>query len=265
MSYEQYRPSGFNFLAPVVKNLLIINGLLFFSTLIFKVSFEIDINDYLGLHFYKSELFRPHQFVTYMFMHGSLMHIFLNMLGLWMCGNILESHWGSKRFLIFYMVTGIGAGIIQMLFNVYDLMPYYSFLDHPTAEGLLKLKFINADPEFVNAWLSNPENTQFAEKAINEIQGLYKAIIDIPTVGASGSIFGILLAIGVLFPNMVFLLYFVIPIKAKYLVLIGVVYELYKIIINSPDDNVAHFAHLGGMLFGYILIKYWNKRSNHFY
>src|ERR1035437_6383572 len=114
MSYQQYRPNSFSVLPLVVKNLLIINGLFFLATLVFQSQFNIDLSDTLGLHYPTAVQFRPWQIVSYMFMHGSFMHLFFNMFALWMFGNTLENLWGSKRFLIYYMITGIGAGVIQM-------------------------------------------------------------------------------------------------------------------------------------------------------
>src|SRR5210317_2072428 len=110
---DQFRPTGFRILPPVVKNLLIINGLFFLATM--ALSSRIDLSNYLGLHYPVSPWFKPHQFVTYMFMHGGFGHIFFNMFALWMFGNALENVWGPKRFLIYYMVTGIGAGLLHLL------------------------------------------------------------------------------------------------------------------------------------------------------
>lgn len=265
MSYQQYSPSGFNVLAPVVKNLLIINGILFLATLVLGDRMGIDLTGILGLHYFASEKFMPHQFITYMFMHGGITHILFNMFALWMFGNVLENFWGAKRFLIYYMITGIGAALIHMLFTFYDLMPLQNFISNPSPETLIKINNLNIDPEFINNWLSNPDDTRFAEKAVEEINLILKSRIDIPTVGASGSVFGILLAFGMMFPNTLLYLYFAIPIKAKYVVIGYGLIELYMGIRNDPGDNIAHFAHLGGMLFGFILIRYWKKSSNRFY
>jgi membrane associated rhomboid family serine protease len=124
MSYQQYRPSSFNTLPLVIKNLLIINGLLFLATWVFKNQFGWNLVDTLGLHYFSSELFQPYQFVTYMFMHGGIDHIFFNMFALWMFGNVLENVWGPKRFLIFYMVTGIGAALIYMGYEAFIFIKY---------------------------------------------------------------------------------------------------------------------------------------------
>jgi len=250
MSYQQYRPNSFSLLPVVVKNLLIINGLFFLTTEVVKGQFNIDLSDNLGLHYFTSENFRPWQLVSYMFMHGSIMHIFFNMFALWMFGNTLENLWGSKRFLIYYMVTGIGAGLIQLLVTHFRLMNLYSqispeSLDHILTQGTEILQ----------------EGKNFADPIAGEINGLINSV----TIGASGAVFGILLAFGMLFPNTMLYIYFAIPIKAKWFVVLYGAVELISGIANSANDNVAHFAHLGGMLFGFILIKIWQKRNNHFY
>lgn len=265
MSYQQYRPSGFSVLTPVVKNLLIINGLLFFATIVLGERMNIDLTELLGLHYFASDKFMPHQLISYMFMHGGIAHIFFNMFALWMFGNVLENYWGGKRFLTYYLVTGIGAALIHMLFTMYDIMPLQDFINNPTLEGLLNIRNLDASPEFISQWSNDPDNTAYATQAAKEIQLILQKRIDIPTVGASGSVFGILLAFGMMFPNTLLYLYFAIPIKAKYFVIGYGAIELFMGIRNAPGDNIAHFAHLGGMLFGFLLIKYWNKRSNRFY
>lgn len=281
MSYQQYRPQSFQVLPLVVKNLLIINGLLYLATWIFHEQFHLDLADYLGLHYFSSELFRPYQLVTYMFMHGGLDHVFFNMFALWMFGNVLENFWGSKRFLIFYMATGIGAALI---FLGYQSFEYYrvhaavaDLMVTPSAEGYLAIMknyfggYMSV-PEvemqvqaFANDWAIHPGSAQYLNTAITDINQLLTLQIDTPMVGASGAIFGVLLAFGMLFPNTLLYIYFLVPIKAKYFVIIYGALELYLGIANNPGDNVAHFAHLGGMLFGFILIKYWQKKSNRFY
>ncbi|MCC6253222.1 MAG: rhomboid family intramembrane serine protease [Bacteroidia bacterium] len=234
MSYNSYRPQGFSLLPEVVKNLLIINGIFFLIRIVVLNRFQYDLNDNLGLYFPKSEQFKPYQIVSYMFMHGSFMHILLNMFALWMFGSNIENYWGGKRFLIYYMVTGLGAALTHYVVLYYtDIVP-----------ALEKLQaFYDAGQ-------------------ITDIEGakmsyIYNKIP--PVVGASGAVFGLLLAFGMMFPEQRIYLYFAIPIKAKYFVILYGLFELFSGINNSQADNVAHFAHLGGMLFGFILIKYWNK------
>ncbi|MGB3946704.1 MAG: rhomboid family intramembrane serine protease [Bacteroidia bacterium] len=232
MSYQQYRPNSFSVLPLVVKNLLIINGLFFLATLSFE-TLGWDLSDTLGLHFPLADSFRPYQIITYMFMHGSFMHLFFNMFALWMFGNTLENVWGPKRFLTYYLITGIGAAVCHYAVVYYEMQPALNYinqnaLDYPELEALK--------------------------------QEVYNAPV---VVGASGSVFGILLAFGMMFPNTLLYLYFAIPIKAKWFVVLYGAVELFSGLRGDPSDNVAHFAHLGGMLFGFILIKYW-KRNTHF-
>jgi len=172
--------------------------------------------------------FMPMQLITHMFMHGGIGHIFSNMFGVFMFGSILEKVWGAKRFLFFYMATGFGAVVLHML--VQGFLVYQS-----TGSVNPSMALLEAHPE---AW-----GTYFSS-----------------TVGASGALFGVLIAFGMLFPNTeLYLMFIPIPVKAKYFVSLYVVYELYRGITMSQGDNVAHFAHLGGALFGFLLVKYWNR------
>lgn len=272
--FNQYRPSGFLGLTPVVKNLLIINGLFFLATIsVYKFTRgQTDLNDILGLYFPASDKFSTWQFVSYMFMHGNFGHLFFNMFALWMFGNVLEQVWGAKRFLIYYMITGIGAGLIHLLVMWYSYYEMNSAMDifhanpGPAAfESLISNSFKGIyNPEWLaqisSAWSAHPDNGAFLLQANAAIQNLVQAKLSIPTVGASGAVFGLLLAFGMLFPNSLIYLYFAIPIKAKYFVILYGAIELYFGFANSATDNVAHFAHLGGMIFGFFLIKYWKGR-----
>jgi membrane associated rhomboid family serine protease len=281
MSQQQYRPTSFQVLPLVVKNLLIINILLFLATWVFQEQFDTNLADYLGLHYFSSDLFRPYQLVTYMFMHGGIDHVFFNMFALWMFGNVLENFWGSKRFLIFYMITGIGAALIFMGFQAYQYQQVHSavanLMANPDAGTYLSLMHdhfgnfmevpevstqINA---FANEWSSHASDESYLNIAIRDINQFLSFQINTPMVGASGAVFGVLLAFGMLFPNTLLYVYFLVPLKAKYFVILYGALELYMGIQNNPGDNVAHFAHLGGMLFGFIMIKYWQKKSNRFY
>lgn len=236
----------FNILPPVVKNLLIINGIFFLGTYVVTERLGIDVFHLLGLHYWTSEGFRPHQIITHMFMHGDLMHIFSNMFALWMFGSVLENVWGGKRFLIYYLVTGLGAAIIHNLTKAIDIYTISQMLDPFSIEEVKR--------EGYQALLDGKNYVEPGLRALNDA-------INTPTVGASGAVFGILLAFGMLFPNTLLYLYFAIPIKAKYFVLGYGALELYLGLRDNPGDNIAHFAHLGGMLFGYLLIKYWNKNN----
>jgi membrane associated rhomboid family serine protease len=233
-----YRPSNFSELPEVVKNLLIINGLFFLATISLD-NFGLDLVKIFGLHQFQSPDFRPHQIVSHLFMHGDFTHLFFNMFALWMFGKILENVWGAKRFLTFYIVTGIGAAFVHLLISQYQI-----------------LSISNQIPEMVNLAIEGRYNPSIP------ISKKLTQLIITPTVGASGSVFGLLLAFGMLFPNTLLYIYFAIPIKAKYFVLAYGILELYSGISNNPADNVAHFAHLGGMIFGYFLIKYWRKNTS---
>lgn len=234
----------------VVKNLLIINVLMLLATMA-GYSFNINLADLLGLHHWSSELFRPYQLVTYMFMHGGITHLFFNMFALYMFGRVLEQVWGGKKFLTYYMITGVGAGIIQLLVTELRIQSLLS----------------DIDPVFYQQILEEGLSIrQSGQNYVDPIARELNDLINISTVGASGSVFGILLAFGMLFPNVQLMLIFPpIPMKAKYFVALYGAFELYSGIANNPNDNVAHFAHLGGMLFGYFLIKYWRKNTINYY
>ncbi len=246
----QYSPQRFQVLPPVVKNLLIINILLYFITVVFGDKLGINLVDLLGLHYFSSDLFKPHQLVTYMFMHGGFDHVFFNMFALWMFGNMLENIWGSKRFLVYYLITGVGAGLIQLGINYFTLQSLY---EQVLPAVLERIQMDGAE------LLSTSRN--YSDAVLAQIN----IITNTATIGASGSVFGVLLAFGMLFPNTQILIYFLFPIKAKYFVILYGALELILGIANNPGDNVAHFAHLGGMLFGFILIKMWNKNKKNFY
>ncbi|MCF8277535.1 MAG: rhomboid family intramembrane serine protease [Flavobacteriales bacterium] len=248
MSHEQIRPGGFNILPPVVKNLLIINGLFYLATMAFG-RYGFDLVKLLGLFIPQSAYFRPHQLVSYIFMHGSFEHIFFNMFALWMFGNAIENYWGGKRFLIYYMVTGLGAGLIHLAILEVEL---FTILPQLSADAIQMVK---------NEGLSVLEmNQNYSDPALAKLN----SILNVPTVGASGAVFGLLLAFGMMFPNAMIYLYFFFPIKAKYFVIGYGLMELFSGVSNRPGDNVAHFAHLGGMIFGFILIKIWRKKGSRF-
>ncbi len=242
---QQFRPGGFNMLPPVVKNLLIINILLFLATLALS-RVGIDLNKYLALYYPASKQFGIWQLVSYMFMHGGWMHILFNMFALWMFGNVLENVWGPKRFLNFYLIAGIGAGLTQIL------VAYIRLQSHNLSLSPDQMEMVYNEGYQV---LMSGRN--YSEPSM----GFYNIILNIPTIGASGAIFGILLAFGMMFPNSLIYVYFAIPIKAKYFVMIYGAIELFSGISNRAGDNVAHFAHLGGMAFGYLVILYWKKKG----
>lgn len=271
---QNYRP--FSGITPAVKVLIIINVAMYLLSLFVERSMHIDIAHILGLYLPQSSYWGPWQYVTHMFMHGSISHLFFNMFALFMFGRILESVWGSKRFLVFYFVCGIGAGLLNSLVGWYEihrlLEQYAAFQAHPTPDLLTDL--VNRQLgrptdqvwQFIDSWINNPDSTQYAEAGKQLFQQIINRQINIPMIGASGAIFGILLAFGMLFPNTeLYFIFIPIPIKAKYFVIGYGLLEIYLGIQNSATDNVAHFAHLGGMLFGFLLIKYWNKNRKKFF
>lgn len=242
----QYQPTGFSVLPTVVKNLIIINVLFFLATLASQSVFGFDLDGLLGLHFFKSSEFKAFQLITYMFMHGNFGHLFFNMFALWMFGNTLENIWGPKRFLLFYFVCGIGAALLQ------EVVTYVRFMN-----------LISGIPADVVSTVLN-EGAGVLARGMNYADSTLASlntIINSNTVGASGAIYGILLAFGMMFPDSRIYLYFFIPIKAKWFVAVYAVIELVSG-ITLPGDHIAHFAHLGGMLFGLLLIRYWKKKGS---
>lgn len=214
----------------ITKNLIIINVLLFFGGIV-AMKYGVDLNDYLGLHFFLADDFNLAQLFTYMFMHSGFNHIFFNMFAVWMFGRVLEQVWGPKRFLFYYILCGIGAGLVQELVQYIHYVSELSAYDSVNMGGM-----IIPMKEYLNY---------------------------MTTVGASGAVYAILLAFGMLFPNnRIFIFPLPFPIKAKYFVIGYAAIELVLGISNNAGDNVAHFAHLGGMIFGLILIIYWKKKNN---
>ncbi|MDR2292221.1 MAG: rhomboid family intramembrane serine protease [Prevotellaceae bacterium] len=227
---------------PVVTNIIIINVLMLLASKAFDlISFAL---------FYPiSPDFKPYQFVTHMFMHGGIFHLIFNMYALWMFGKILEKIWGSKRFFIYYFVTGLGAAAIYTLVNFIQLSFIESNIDATTLESMKSL-------------LEGGKELIYKDIYIRQ----WYEITCIPVLGASGAVFGVLLGFGMLFPNTVLRLLFPpIALKAKYFVLIYGAIELYLAINNPVGGGIAHTAHLGGMIFGFILIKIWHKKRNIFY
>ncbi|OFX76836.1 MAG: hypothetical protein A2X19_01940 [Bacteroidetes bacterium GWE2_39_28] len=221
------RGSGFlGNMPPVVKNLVIINAIMLLISMLTKEF----MYEKFALFYFESPLFKPYQLVTHMFMHGNFLHLFFNMYSLIIFGIVLEQVWGSKKFFIYYMVTGLGAALLHS---------FVLFLEVSALEKAYEVGNM---------------------MAANGIQAMYMT----PTVGASGAVFGVLLAYGMLFPNNVLQLIFPpVALKAKWFVMIFGAIELY-LGLSKPGSSIAHFAHLGGMLFGYLLILYW-KRKNRMY
>jgi membrane associated rhomboid family serine protease len=241
---------GFFGMPPVVKNLIFINIIMLLAYYTIGSVLDIDLNRMLGLYFPKSEQFKPIQIITHMFMHSGILHLFFNMFALYMFGTVLEQVWGPKRFLIFYFVCGLGAALTHESVIAFQ----YSHLAHSLSPENLQL-VLNEGTAYFN------QGKVFTDPGMENLQ----ILLNTPTVGASGAIFGVLLAFGVLFPNTQLMFIFPpIPIKAKYFVMIYGGIELFMA-ITQPGANIAHAAHLGGMLFGYLLIRYWRKTTNTLY
>jgi len=229
----------------VVKNLLIINGLFFLGTIAYQ-----PLTQLFGAYYYDSPYFEPWQIITHMFMHGGFAHIFFNMFALWMFGTAIERVWGPQKFLIYYFVTGFGAFVLHYAVIAWQVNGLVEQLG-PQAIETVKT-------QGVQLWA---EGKNYTEPLMRQLNAFY----NVPVVGASGAVFGILLAFGMMFPDVrLMLLFFPVPIKAKYFVMGYGAIELFSGIANRPGDNTAHFAHLGGMLFGFILIKYWKRNDNNY-
>lgn len=227
---------------PVTKNLIIINVLCFFAAIVAE-KHGIDLNDVLGLHYFESDKFSLYQLFTYMFMHSGFEHIFFNMFAVWMFGRILETVWGPQRFLFYYVLCGMGAGLVQEVTQYIEFAPYMADMAQLSTYASDAVIPINGTTHTAAQWLT-----------------MYDRVISVPTVGASGAVYAILMAFGMLFPNQeIFIFPLPMPIKAKWLIIGYFVIELGMGIMSN--DGIAHFAHLGGMIFGFILIMYWRKKG----
>lgn len=262
---------------PVVKNILIICILVFFGGYVLESSFSMPITEWFALFYFESDYFSPYQFITHIFMHANFTHLLFNMFAFWMFGRVLEKVWGSKRFFIYFIVTGIGAAVLHTFVQWLELGPMREavadYMANPNVDAFDMLVseyfpdyYAQVYDKNIKFWEKQPGNEALIQQSINFANDMMNFKFDIPTVGASGAVFGVLLAFGMLFPNTELMLLFPpIPIKAKYFVIAYGALELYLGFANSANDNVAHFAHLGGMLFGFFLIKYWQKNSGNFY
>lgn len=242
---NQYRPSAFGGLPVVTKNIIIINVIMYILTELLMRAKGINLYDYFGLHYHLAPAFKPHQFITYIFMHGSISHLLFNMIGVYVFGQVLEQLWGPKRYLIFYILTGLGAAIAQYVIMHFEISDWLKAVnDQINAPGLLAA-----------------DRANLTRQKYEQISLLDRNVI----VGASGSLFGLLGAFGMLFPNRMLYLYFLFPIKAKWLVIAYGAFEIFSGLRANPEDNVAHFAHIGGLLVGIIIVLIWRKDKQHFY
>lgn len=245
---------------PVVKNLIIINVLVFLLQNVLGDT----VDTMFALHYWESPLFRWWQLFTHMFMHANLPHIFFNMFALWMFGSLVENMLGAQRFLMFYLICGLGAAFLHLSVLGFQFnglhTAFMQFQEHPTVEAYAQ--FLRSrglqDHGLIDAWRSVGNSSEYALAAVRSINNYYLSQINEATVGASGAVYGLLFAVGYLLPNLEFFLIFPpMPIKAKWMVAAYAAIELFSGIQNSAGDNVAHFAHLGGMLFAFILLKVW--------
>ncbi len=270
---SEFRPGSFQILPIIIKNLLIINVLMFIAQQTVENSGNPDLMDNLfALHTWQSPLFKPWQFVTHLFMHGSWGHLFSNMFALWMFGSVLENLWGPKKFLTFYIVCGLGAALLHMIalhIEINPLVQDIHALEQSPTFGNFQIFFTQHQienyyqgvPQFMNQWRNLPNNENFKEEAYGLALKFVNLKLNTPTVGASGAVFGCLAAFGYLFPNTYIYIYFFLPLKAKWFVLIYAGFELVMALQNSAGDNVAHFAHLGGAIFGLAMVYFWNKTN----
>lgn len=233
----EFRPRGFSILPTVVKNIIIICILVFLAQMVSARVFHYPLEYLFALHYWQSSWFKSFQLVTHLFMHGGFWHIAINMFVLWMFGSILENIWGPKRFLTFYMVCGLGAALCFLVVQTIQFHHLPGAGSVGYGIGLDPVRFYNMGHRTIGSFLAEP------------------------VLGASGAIFGVLVAFGMMFPNSLLYLYFFVPIKAKWFVIGYIVIELWTGLQNNPGDNVAHFAHLGGALFGFILMKIWQRKG----
>ena len=252
-----FRPGGLQQIPLVVKNIIIINVLVFIIQNV--LGSKVNVDDLMALHYWQSPLFRWWQLFTHMFMHANIGHIFFNMFALFMFGRILENVWGPKRFLIFYLVCGIGAAICHLGVLTFEYTRFHdAFMQYQQNPSFVSFA------QFVKHYIPNATIGSMSNwdprSSIQAIQDYYTHMTDEATIGASGAVFGVLFAFGYLFPNTELMLIFPpIPIKAKWVVTVYGLIELTQGLQNSAGDNIAHFAHLGGMLFAFILLRIWKN------
>lgn len=256
-------------LTPVVRVLLLINVLVFIVT-------DEQIIQIYGLHSFLSDQFNPIQLLTHLFLHSGFGHIFSNMIGLIVFGPMLERQWGPRRFTFFYLFCGIGAALLFSGINYFEMHDVYSMVqEYRVSPGFDSFSaFIDQNASayydrlvpFIERFNDFPKDTKNIQDSVTIVNRIFTDQVDQPLVGASGAIFGVIMGFGLLFPNTeLFLLFPPIPIKAKYLVIFYGAFEVYSGFQRAPSDNVAHFAHIGGMLFAFILVKYWNSQRKTFY
>ncbi len=246
--FQQQRGGFLANVPPAVKILLIVNLAMFVMSFFYNSTAGARLQDVLGLHHPKSDFFRPFQLLSHMFMHADFLHIFFNMYALLMFGKYIEMRWGASRFFLYYMITGLGAAALHTVVQHFEIQSLMQIMSQDSIATVMS--------EGSTIWR---EGKNFIDPQMGQLNML----LNVPTVGASGAVFGILLAFGMMYPNVEMYLFFIpVPIKAKWLVIGYGALELINGVANVPGDNVAHFAHLGGMLFGFFLIKIWGLTDN---
>ena len=259
---------------PIVKNLLIINILMFAGPALLFPNHDLFV-EWFGLRYLFSERFMPTQLLSYSLVHASWSHLFSNMLGLLVFGPILEMRLGAKRFLLFYFATALGAGLIYSVIHLMEVYPFVAaareFLASPDPDlfarvlaespGLLSDKNLG----FVEEYGRHPDAAIYREEAMNAVTELIALRENSPMVGASGAVYGVMLGFGYLFPNLQMMLLFPpIPVRAKYLIGFYAIAALYYAVEKVPGDNVAHYAHIGGMLVGWLILRFWKISPQRF-
>lgn len=238
---------NFNNLPPVTLRLIILNVLVF----VFTGFIAPHLQTTFSLFYFESEGFQPYQLATHMFTHGGFMHLLFNMYGIFLFGSMLERIWGAKRYLIFYFVSALGAVILHQAVDYFTIQSVLAQLDPVIAAD------IRANG--LGVMMNNQQYT-------DAIAAQYNGMLNSRMVGASGALFGLLVGFAMYFPNTELMLIFLpVPIKAKYFVLVYAGIELFLGLNNFQGDNIAHFAHLGGALFGFILIMIWKRDRSAFY
>lgn len=236
-----------NKLTEAIKHLIIINVILFVAPQLLK----LDFTNILALHYPKNEHFGIWQYITHMFMHGSFSHILFNMYGLWAFGTPLEQMWGKKKFIFFYFSAGIGAGLIYTLANYYQFNGIY--------EQLINFGLSASDiQDILNIGSYNDSRILLSNEEMSKFYGLYHT----PAVGASGAVYGVLVAFGMYFKDAkLALIFFPVPIAAKYFIPVIILSDLFFGMTKYSIGNIAHFAHIGGALIGFLIAWYWKKKS----
>lgn len=258
-------------LTPTVRNLLFAN-IFFFAAQTYFLPLLTQVG---SLYPIGSPMFYPWQFATCIFLHGSWMHLIFNMFGLISFGPLLEQRWGPQRFLVFWMICGIGASMLYQGVRYYEInkmeQARQEFRADPSGANFVEFFRQNFPDQqgyeqFGAAMTRNPKDPEYTNSATITLDTLVERSYSVGMLGASGALFGLLFAFAYLFPNTeLFLLFIPFPIKAKYFVFFYAAYELYAGVHRTPGDSVAHFAHLGGLLVGFILVKLWEGGRERFY